>query len=227
MTDGDGGVFGTATPTSDADGDGTDDSGYEVNLNRGPVSLDLNPGDDAKILESATPATETCNFLKLMIHVALKSLDIPYSFFDESFTNFYGSRGGLIQYLKSCKDEIADLQDFLDAWGDWRVGIAVADGEFKLPSGKEFTWLDWEWVPDGVPWWDPSKEVRGNSEAIAAGFTSPQRVCRESGTRFEKNIDETAAAMAYAKERGVSLVFGQQATQPQQATEGANNDPNQ
>jgi capsid protein len=196
-----------ATPTQDADDDGTDDSGHEVNLTSGIFNLDLDVGENAEILESKTPATETVNFLKLMIHVALKSLDIPYSFFDESFTNFYGSRGGLIQYLKSCEDEIADLQEFADAWATWRLGIAVADGELALPSGKDFNFLDWEFVPAGVPWWDAAKEVRGQAMAIAAGLTSPQRACREAGTNFEKNIDEIAAAMKYAKAKEVPLTF--------------------
>lgn len=205
--DGEQNPFGQTTATEDADGDGTKESGHEVNLKNGVFSLDLDVGEDAEILESKTPAAETVNFLKLMIHVALKSLDIPYSFFDESFTNFYGSRGGLIQYLKSCEDEIADLQDFADEWARWRIGLAIIDGELQLPSGKDFNWLWWDFVPAGVPWWDAVKEVRGQAMAVAAGFTSPQRACREAGTDFETNINEIAAAQEYAKSKGVDLVY--------------------
>ncbi len=198
---------GAAEPTTDNNGDGVNDGGHEVNLTGGIFNIDLDVDEDAEILESSTPATETVAFLKLMIHVALKSLDIPYSFFDESFTNFYGSRGGLIQYLKSCEDEIDDLQEFADEWALWRLGVAVADGELQLPRGKDFSFLNWEFVPVGVPWWDAAKEVRGQAMAVAAGFTSPQRACREAGTRFEENIDEIAAAKAYAESKGVSLTY--------------------
>lgn len=207
---------GATTPTLDADGDGIKDAGYEVALGKGPFMLDLDPGDRAEILESATPAAETVEFLKLMIHVALKSLDIPYSFFDESFTNFYGSRGGLIQYLKSCRAKIRDLQQLQTDWGRWRLGLAVVDGEFVLPSGMEFNDVSFEFIPDGVPWWDPVKEVNGHLAAVGAGFTSPQRVCREVGTDYEENIREIAEAQRIATDAGVSVSF---AVQPQATPE--------
>lgn len=206
--DADSGAFpGQTTASIDTDADDVPDAGYTVDMAPGPFMLDLDPGDRAEILEAATPATETVNFLQMMIAVALKSLDIPYSFFDESFTNFYGSRGGLIQYLKSCKEKIRGLQELLGEWTRWRLGLAIADGELILPAGFAFEDLRFEWVPDGVPWWDPSKEVKGHLQAVDAGFTSPQRVCRETGTDFETNLREIAEAQRLAAELGVTLTY--------------------
>ena len=201
----------------DTDGDGvTDETG--VDFGRGPFQLDLDAEDRAEFLEAKTPAGETVEFLRQMIAVALKSLDIPYSFFDESFTNFYGSRGGLIQYLKSCRHKIADLQELLDDATRWRLGLAVADGELELPAGLDFADLRWEWVPDGVPWWDPVKEVNGHRMAIGAGLSDYQTVCRTAGTDFYQNVDRRAEQEAYARERGVTLDLGSVATLPD--TEG-------
>ncbi len=200
-------AMGNITPQSDADGDGVADSNFSVDFGRGPFVLDNQPGDRAEILESKTPSTETTDFLKLMVHVALRTLDIPYSFFDESFTNFYGSRGGLIQYLKGCRVKIDDNQEVLNWWARWQIGLSVADGSLPLPSGMQFSDINFEWVPDGVPWWDPVKEVRGQAMAIACGLTSPQRVCKEIGTDYETNIDEIAEAMSYAKSKDVQIVF--------------------
>lgn len=198
-------AFQNTVATMDSDGDGIADSGYEVDFGAGPVQLDLNPGDKAEFLESRSPATETVEFLRLMVHVSLKALDIPFSFFDESFTNFFGSRAGLIQYTKSCKAKVADLQELLNEITKWRIGLAIYDGELSLPRGMQFEDLRWEWVPDGTPWWNPVQEVKGATMAIAAGLDSPQRVCRETGTDFFENIDQIAEAMAYARERGVPL----------------------
>jgi capsid protein len=195
------------TPTNDADEDGAADSGYQIDFNKGPFLLDMDPGDKAATLASGNPASSTTDFLKLMIHVALKSLDIPYSFFDESFTNFYGSRGGLIQYQKACENKISDIQDCLNWWTNWIIGLAVADGTIRLPSSMSFEDITYEHVPAGVPWWDAAKEARGQGMGIAMGVTSPQRVCREVGTDFETNIDEIAQAMQYAKSKGVDLVY--------------------
>lgn len=199
--------MGPTTPTVDTDGDDVADSGYQIDFAKGPFMLDLNPGDKVDTLNGGNPAGSTTDFLKLMIHVALRTLDIPYSFFDESFTNFYGSRGGLIQYLKACENKIADIQDCLNWWANWVIGLAVADGTIRLPRSMEFADIYYEHVPAGVPWWDPAKEARGQSMGIAMGVTSPQRVCREVGTDFETNIDEIAQAMEYAKSKGVDLVY--------------------
>jgi capsid protein len=197
--------FDNTTATVDSNEDGVADSGYEVDFGSGPVQLDLNPGDRAEFLEAKTPAAETMDYLKLMVHVALKSLDIPYSFFDEAHTNFYASRGALLNYLKSCESKRRDLQEMLDEITRWRISMAIYDGELLLPRGMSVDQLKWEWVPDGVPWWDPSKEVKGHAAAIAAGLDSPQRVCRETGTDFYSNVDAIAEAMTYARSKGVAL----------------------
>ena len=196
------------TPTVDTDGDGEADAKYEIDFGDKNILLDLDPGEDAKFLENKTPAIETVNFLNLMILLALKSLDIPFSFWDESFTNFYGSRGGLIQYIKSCKTKIADNREILDETSKWRIGLAVEDGEIQLPRGKDFDWIRWEWIPDGVPWWDPIKEVTGHGMAVAAGFSTFDRVVRETnGGDIYDNITQNAKVLAFAREQGFPIVL--------------------
>ena len=209
MREGMEGPFGSSqvTATQDADGDGVNDADFELSLPQGMFSLDLLPGEQAQVIESKTPSGETVNFLKLMCEVSLKSLDLPFSFYDESHTNFYGSRGGVLQYKKSCQAKIADLQQLQNNWLRWRLGLAVADGELELPSGAEFDFLKWSFVPSGVPWWDASKEARGAAMSIAMGVSNPQMECELVGTRFQENIDRTAEAMAYAASKGVPLAF--------------------
>ena len=191
--------------TSDSTGDGKTD---KVDFGRGPFHLDLDSEDKAEFLEAKTPAAETTAFLELMIHVSLKALNIPYSFYDESHTNFYGSRGGLIQYLKSVKHSIEDMREMLDDITRWRLGLFIDDGELVLPENLMLNSVLWEWVPDGVPWWDPDKEVKGHTRAIAAGLSDYQRVCRASGTDFFKNIDRIAEQQEYASAAGVDLNLG-------------------
>ena len=183
---------------------------YSVDLGDGPFALDMDRGDDAEILESKTPSSETTRFLEITTHVAIKALDLPYSFYDEAHTNFYGSRGGLLQYLKSCKDKREDNELQLDAWTRWRTGISVADGELELPRGKDFSWIRWNWVHDGMPWFDPSKEINAQLQGVGAAFTNPQRVCQEIGTNFLDNLDKIAEALEEAEKRGIKLNFSAQ-----------------
>ena len=99
--------------------------------------------------------------------------------------------------------------------------MAVADGELELPNGRDFDFLKWEWVPDGVPWWDGVKEARGAAMAIAMGLSSPQRECKLSGTDFETNMRETSEAMEIAGEYGVPLKFADSTAFNPEITVGA------
>jgi len=178
---------------------------YEVDLSKGPFQMDLDPGDDAEFLESKTPATETVEFLQLVIFIAMKCLDIPISFFDESWTNFFGSRAALQHFLRSCEAKIESLQMVLDWWTRWRLGLAVFSGDLVLPGSMLFEDLAWEWVPKGVPWWDPSKEITGNVTACAKGLDNLQRICRSTGTDFYENVRLNAAALKYAADVGFPI----------------------
>lgn len=183
---------------------------FEVDLGKGPVTLDMDPGEDAKFLSSNIPPTEFQAFMIQMIQLALKALDIPFSFYNESFTNFFGSRAAWHHYERSCKPKRERQQNLLTWLTLWRIGMAIDDGEFSLPSGMEFDDLcdAFVWVPTGMPWWKPSEEVNGDAAAVRAGFTNPQAVCKARNTGdFYDNVDRLAEAYAYAKEKGVPLDF--------------------
>src|SRR5690606_23835603 len=144
--------------------------------------------------------TQAQQFLQAMIAMAIKTLDIPYSFFDESFTNFYGSRGGLMQYLKACGSKREDIIELLNDWTRWRLMLYVLDGRLKLRQGMTLADIKFQWIPDGVAWWDPSKEVDGAAKAIAAGLTTFEKVVREidGGTGdVYRNIDHNADVLKH------------------------------
>ena len=185
------------TSTSDDDG-----SGYEVDFGRGPLKLDLDAGDRAEFLESRSPSTEFQSFSQTMIAVALKALDIPYSFFAENFTNYSGARQALLQYEQSAKVKRGDLQTMLDHLTAWRIGLWIQDGE--LP-GVSFDDLSWEWIPTGVPWIDPLKEINADIAAIGAGLSSRTRRLREQGMDFYEVADELAAEKKYLEQLGLPI----------------------
>lgn len=180
-----------------------------VDLSGGPFELDLSevPGMDAEFLTSNHPSPNLIQFLRLIIEIALKSIDCPYSFFDESHTNFFGSRGALMHYLRSCSNKIADNLDLLNWITRWWLGLWVFDGDLVLPRNMDFSDLCWKWVPDGVPWWDPSKEVRGNAMAIGAHLDNWERVTLATGTDVYENIAINAKVMKAAKDAGVPVLL--------------------
>ena len=181
---------------------------YEVDFGKGPIKLELDPGDEAKFLESATPSTQFQDFTQLVIQVSLKALDIPYSFYDEAHTNFFGSRAAWLHYERSCLSKRGDILDLLNELTMWRLMLAVIDGDLTLPQGMDLGGLAWEWVPLGMPWWDPAKEINGDLLAIGAGLDNPQRITKDRGKGdWYSNVDQIAKAIAYAKSKDVSLSF--------------------
>lgn len=197
----------TASYGSQVDQDGdelAEPTQYDVNFGDNPQVFDLDAGDRAEFLESKTPSGEFQNFTQLVIQVALKALDIPFSFYDESFTNFHGSRQAGLNYNKSAQDKRDDQIEMRRQYTVWKYSQWIAAGLLPPISINE---LPFEWVPTGFPWWDPAKEIKGNVDAIAAGIDTPQRICRMTGTDYYENIDDISEAIKYASERGVDVSF--------------------
>ena len=192
-------------------GDVTGDAstGYDINLSNGkPVLLDLDPGDKAEFIESQSPSTNFQSFTETMISISLKSLDIPYSFYMENFTNFFGSRSAFIHYTKSVRQKQIALIDLLDRITAWRLGLFINDGTLRLPPGLTFNNLKWEWVAEGTPWWNPQQEINADIMAINAGLKTRAQVIREhQGREFTEVINQLADEEAYIKQQGVGVIL--------------------
>lgn len=197
----------------DADGN-EDKSSYSVDFGRNGLLLDLEPGDDAAFMESSTPSTQFQEFVKVSITLALKALDMPISMFDEAHTNFYGSRAAWLHYRRACEDKWRDAIELRRKLTVWRLGLWVLDGTIPLKKSQTLADLAFEHIPAGFPWWDPTKEINASVQEIKAGINNPITVCRERGTDFKDNIDLTAKAIAYAKEKGVPVEFALQPPAP-------------
>ncbi len=184
--------------------DTSDENDISVDFGSGPLMLDLEPGARAEFIESKNPAQEFQTFTQLMISVALKSLDIPFSFFDESFTNFYGSRGALLHYQKSCEPKRAEVKDVLRRLTAWRLALWIEDGVLSLPAGRSLGDMKWEWIPAGLAWWDPAKEIRGDVEAIKAGLRTRSEIRAEKyGDDWIDVVDQLAREREALEERGL------------------------
>ncbi len=179
---------------------------YVVNFGAGPMMLDLDEGDTAEFLESKNPSSEFQDYMELSIAIALKALDIPYSFYNESFTNFFGSRAAWMHYERSCISKRKDVAELLRQITVFLLTSWIVEGKLKLPRGMTLATMPFHWVPVGMPWWKPSEEIRGDLDAIAAALTTPQDVVRKRGQGdFFDNVDKIKTAKEYAEQAGVSL----------------------
>lgn len=191
----------------DTSGDGNPDQ-WTTALKMKNHILDMNPGEDAKFLENKTPAPEFQAFTKMMVGVALKAIDIPMSFWDASIGNFFGNKSELTLYLQSCQDKREDVKDLLRQLTVWRLRIAIEDGDIVVP--REIQTIDdfgFEWLPAGVPWFDP-RDIRGDIDAIKAGLVSRQQVVQD---RFGHDWDPVAVQLGVEEDRirelGISVTM--------------------
>ena len=176
---------------SDAEGNPVK-SEYKVKLGGPPFLLDLDPGDDADFLESKHPSAEFRDFTQLMISISLKCLDIPFSFIDESFTNYSGSRGAWLLYDFAADGKRRDNRQLLSDMTRWRIGLGILDGELDLPRSVGDTVEDvtFEWLNRGIPWIDPLKEIKADAEAVKLGVTSRRRIAKRGGDDWLEILQE-------------------------------------
>lgn len=176
----------------------------EIDLTNGPTILDFtDPGEALSVIESKTPSNEFQSFTQMVTMAAIKALDIPYSFFDESHTNYSGARGSWLHYERACMDRRDDQIEMRRRWTLFQLQRWLLSGMLTLPTGMTLGDLRWKWIPKGMPWWKPSEELTADLKAIAAGLTSPQAVAAKNGLGDPKDaISETLEMIRYAREEG-------------------------
>jgi capsid protein len=142
--------------------------------------------------------------MTMVIMAALKSLDIPYCFYDESHTNYSGSRQGWLQYEHSAREKRARLLELRGQAVLWRLAVAVLNGEFVLPRGMNVRDLTLRYIPIGIPWIDPLKEVKADSAGIEGAITSRQRVCLRHGDDWFEIADELEEEEQVLREKKIT-----------------------
>ena len=217
---------------ADQDDEEVAEGQYEIDFGKGPVKVELDPGDKAEFLESRHPSTEFQAFLQLSLQAALKALDIPWSFYDEAYTNFFGSRAALIQYQQSCRSKREDLKELLDRITLWKIQQWVAEGLLVLPEGYNLTDIYWDWIPAGVPWWNPEQEVNGAILSINAGLRTRSEIRRELyGDDWRDVARKIAEENDFLREIGLEATIPGAPAQPrvpgQQTTQQNNGDSQQ
>jgi capsid protein len=176
------------------------------------VHLDMGVNDDAKMIESANPSKEFQAFMTVVIRLALSALDIPLSFYDSGDSNYYGARGALDNYIESCKDKQDELIELLHNVTDWRLRIAILDGEIPLPpKGLTVDDVLWhcEWIGARLPLWRLIEDAKGYLVAIQTGLLSPQEISAMYGNDYAATIEQISIAKDLAKKWGVILAYDQ------------------
>lgn len=172
---------------------------------KGSQVLDLDPGDDASFMESGTPSNEFQTFYQTGMSIGLKALDIPFSFYDEAYSTYSGSRQAMVLYEKSSDAKREENRRILNALTIWRMTMFIANGDLVLPDGMNVSDLKFEWIAAGLPWVDPQKQTNADVLAVNNYMTSRQRVAKAQGLDFFDIADEQKEEQDYLLKMGLPL----------------------
>jgi len=176
--------------------------GPVIDFGKGPQFLDLKTGDKAEFMQSPVQSAELASFLQATFMVAMKALDIPYSFYNESFTNYSGSRGAMLQYQRACESKQDSNREYLDWWTEWQLTLGILSGEL---AGVTFEDLRWSWIARAVPAMDALKERLADIQAIGAGLETRTRLLRAEGLDFEDIVAELKFEAELLRDAGLPL----------------------
>ncbi len=179
--------------------DAANEPRYNVDISQGSPVLDLDPGDSVDILESKTPSTEFQQFMTMTIMAALKSLDIPFCFYNEAHTHYSGSRQAWLQYEHAAVDKRLNLQEFLEEAVRWRLAVAALSGDLMLPRKTSVADLPLRFIPLGVP----IDYCHDSSEVLGALGTFDTESGDLQCTGFVDRDDQRAAEVVRKVKMGV------------------------
>lgn len=181
------------------------------------LHIALKAGEDARFMESNNPSANFQAFVELVIRLIFSAFDLPYSFFDGSKTNFYGSKGEFEQYLDTVEKKQQPTRAMLDSWlFDWLLPNWLTDPSDPLydawPSGWRLSDLRGSvgWRGSGLPLWRLFEYVKETQSAINAGLVDPYALADSFGESLTRNIEKIGDARRLGEEFGVWLPFGRE-----------------
>jgi capsid protein len=214
----DGGFGPAGGASAETGGTETDATGTQLDINPRAINmLDLNPGEDVKVVESGTPSNEFVNGSYLFIQIAMLALDIPVTSFDSRRSSFSGRIADLNEYEVSSESKRTKNRYVRQDYSDWVLSEIWNDAASpwnlrQVCTGAKMTLRDIqeevEWIAHGSPWLDKYNQIQGDKLAISICLDNAIDACRRKGGSVFDNIDKQAKVIAYAKEKGVPILVG-------------------
>lgn len=180
----------------------------------GIMTFTLRPGEDIKFLESNNPSQNFQSFVETVIRLVFAAFDIPYSFYDGSKTNFYGSEGEFEQYIDSVEKKQQPTIEMLNEWiTDWLLPNWLLDGLIELPAGWtiEDVSRDIGWMGAGLPSWRMLRHVKELLLALQTGLLPPTEIIGDYGYDIRRNLQDISKLREAATELNIAVPFGQEA----------------
>ena len=177
------------------------------------MHLALRVGENAEFMSSQNPSANFQSFCESVVRMIFAALDVPYSFYDGSKTNFYGSKGEFEQYLDTVEKKQQPTIEILNDWVfDWLLPNWASDPRDPMSAyadrllGLRSTC---GWRGSGFPSWRLFEYVKEIELAVSTGMASPYSVADSFGENIERNIAELGRLRELAASVGVAVPYGE------------------
>ena len=179
------------------------------------LRLDLKVGENAEFIQSNNPSGNFQTFCDRVLQMVFAAYDIPFSFYDGSRTNFYGSRGEFEQFMDSVERKQAPTVEMLNEMTfDWLVPIWENDELEPLDIPNGWTYDDLAdycgWSGAGMPMWRLLEYVKDTQIAFDLFLLSPFEVASSYGMDLKHNIADIAMMKQMAAAAGLKSAVGEE-----------------
>jgi lambda family phage portal protein len=174
-----------------------DEKAQQIDMADGMV-YDLLPGEDLKAIDASSPNPNAIEFTKDHQRQIAKGLKVSaYQVTGDLRDANYGSiRVGLLQDQLTFGLERRDITTdfcmpifrlFMDLGS---LSYLKMPGDFEV--NKQEKYLKDNWIGTPFPWIDPSKDVKANTELLAADLTTKTKILKAQGIEYEDHAKEKA-----------------------------------
>lgn len=177
------------------------------------LHFNLREGEDVSFLESNNPSQNFQSFIENVLRMIFAAFDLPYSFYDGSKTNYYGSEGEFEQFVDGVEQKQRPTIEILNRWiTEWLVPNWILDdaNPLVLPSGWTIDDIaaDCGWRGAGLPTWRMYRHVKDMQTALNLGMLNPYEVAAEYGFYLDSNLDAIKKYRNACAERGIYTSIG-------------------
>lgn len=173
---------------------------------------EIDPGDDVTVINPSGQASDAEQFISLMIRSIGASMGLSYEAVSRDMRkgSYSSARQGMIDDFKTyrmwqhyliehlCKPV---YEKFLDH--------AVLSGQLPIPDYFENRkkYIQCAFIPGGMSWIDPQKEVNANQQAILSNQTTLEEICASRGNDYKEVLRQRAKEKRFMEELGLTEHF--------------------
>lgn len=182
------------------------DTSREIDLSKGPFGLNLMEGEKVQTIESETPPESVKDYTELAIRSALLALDIPFSFFDATGSNFAKVIADRKMYEIAIDAKRAKNQAAYEEYVDWKLAMWTEDGTIPMPYTEIRDYVHVRATP--TPWLDQVNEIAAEERAVALGIKSIPQLGKERGVDVYEVLQQNSEFLKKARELDVPVYIG-------------------